>query len=237
MSGLRSSAAARNEPPSETIARTRSSFGAGGICSVVADMAVWNRALHSGKVMSASSYALMTTPEGAAQSERVGFGLMVRPVAGHTTITHGGLIPGFVSIYSWVPSESVSVTILVNTSSTLQTPALHRDLIRLALGQPVAIVEPIEGPAPDGAALRKYAGNYTIQVPGRPLDVRFWVDGSRLMSQASGQHESVLRAAGPDTFGTAADWTVRFAFKLENGTATGFDFEQAGVKLQGVRKK
>lgn len=213
------------------------SFGAGGICSVVADMGVWNRALHSGRVVSASSYALMTTPEGAAQAARVGFGLVVRPVAGRTILTHGGLIPGFISINSWVPSDAISVTILANTSSTLQTPALHRDLIRLALGQSVTIVEPIAGPLPNAAALRKYAGNYTIQAPGRPLDIRFWVDGSTLMSQASGQNRAPLRLAGPDTFGTSADWTVRFAFTVVNGVATGFDFEQAGVPLKGIRRK
>ena len=45
-------------------------FGSGGICSTVADVAVWTRALHGGKVVSASSYAQMTTPEGAAAPVR-----------------------------------------------------------------------------------------------------------------------------------------------------------------------
>ena len=55
---------------------TAHGFGSGGICSTVADVAVWTRALHGGKVVSASSYAQMTTPEGAAAPERYGFGLI-----------------------------------------------------------------------------------------------------------------------------------------------------------------
>jgi CubicO group peptidase (beta-lactamase class C family) len=215
------------------------SFGAGGICSDVSDVWKWNRALHLGKVVSAESYKMMITPEGAAKAgaEPYGFGLIPRAVAGRPALTHGGTIPGFINVNVWIPSDEISVTIALNTSSTPETPALLRDLARIALGQPVRIAEPSAGPPPDAKTLRAYEGTYTIQVPGRPLDIRFWVDGGVLMSQAEGQNEAPMRLVGEHAFGTKRDWTVEFAFVLENGRATGFTFHQAGLTFQGVRKR
>ena len=213
------------------------SFGAGGICSTVADVAVWNRALHSGKVVNSDSYKLMTTPTGAATAERYGFGLIVRPIGARTALFHGGLVPGFITVNAWVPPEGVSVTIVTNTSPTPQTPALFRDLTRLAFGENVTIVEPSTGPAPDVETLKKYAGTYTIQVPGRPLDIKFWVDGKSLMGQAAGQSETRLRPAGAHSFGTASDWTVRFTFADDKGVFSTMQFEQGGQKFQAVRKR
>jgi CubicO group peptidase (beta-lactamase class C family) len=41
-------------------------IGPGAICSTAGDLARWNHALHGGRVLSAASYAVMTTPRGAA---------------------------------------------------------------------------------------------------------------------------------------------------------------------------
>ena len=54
-------------------------LGASGICSTAADLATWNRALHGGRVLSASSYRAMTTPRGAAVPAGYGFGVSVAP--------------------------------------------------------------------------------------------------------------------------------------------------------------
>ena len=172
----------------------------------MSDVWKWNRALHLGKVVSAESYKLMTTPEGAAKAgaEPYGFGLIPRAVAGRPALTHGGTIPGFINVNVWIPGDEISVTI---------------------------------ASPPDAKTLRAYEGTYTIQVPGRPLDIRFWVDSGVLMSQAEGQNEAPMRLVGEHAFGTKRDWTVEFAFKVENGRATGFTFHQAGLTFQGVRKR
>jgi CubicO group peptidase (beta-lactamase class C family) len=44
-------------------------YAAGALCSSVSDLARWNRALHGGRVVSAASYAQMTTPEGPASRD------------------------------------------------------------------------------------------------------------------------------------------------------------------------
>jgi CubicO group peptidase (beta-lactamase class C family) len=212
-------------------------FGSGGICSTVADVAVWTRALHGGKVVSASSYAQMTTPEGAAASQRFGFGLMTQSVAGRPALLHGGTVPGFVAMPAWLPAEQLSIVILMNTRPTPHTPFLLRDLARLALGDPVTIVPIQTGPPPDPAALRPLAGTYIIDVPSQPLEIRFWVDGTTLMSKAWGQDRIPLRPAGPHAFGAASDWSVRYAFNVVNGAATGLTFEKGGSTFTGLRKR
>jgi CubicO group peptidase (beta-lactamase class C family) len=212
-------------------------FGSGGICSTVADVAVWNRALHGGKVVSASSYAHMTTPEGAATAMRSGFGLMAQSVAGRPALLHGGTVPGFIAMPVWLPAEQVSIVILMNTRPVPQTPFLLRDLARLALGDPVTIVPIQTGPPPDAATLRPLAGTYVINVPSQPLEIRFWVDGKTLMSQATGRDRIPLRPAGPHAFGASSDWSVRFTFNVANGAATGLTFEQGGSTFTGLRKR
>lgn len=83
----------------------------GGVCSNAADVARWNRALHGGKVLSAATYAAVTTPTGVAAelSSPYGFGLYVRPTTGgETVILHDGIDTGGYSNENvWYPDESL----------------------------------------------------------------------------------------------------------------------------------
>jgi CubicO group peptidase (beta-lactamase class C family) len=49
-------------------------LGAGGVCTTAADLVRWRHALHRGRVLSAKSYAAMTTPRGPAVAGNYGFG-------------------------------------------------------------------------------------------------------------------------------------------------------------------
>jgi CubicO group peptidase (beta-lactamase class C family) len=112
----------------------------GGICSNAGDIARWNRALHGGKVVSASSYAAMTTPRGVAATRSVpyGFGLYVRETeGGGTVIVHDGATPGYAGENVWYPAESLSVTMLYNTSPQLGADLNLTEVMgRIALGKP-----------------------------------------------------------------------------------------------------
>jgi CubicO group peptidase (beta-lactamase class C family) len=114
----------------------------GSVCSSAGDIARWNRALHGGKVLSAASYAAMTTPRGAAARAQVpyGFGLYVRPMpAGGTVIVHDGSTPGYAAENLWHPAESLSVTVLTNTSGPLNANTNLTDAIAaIVLGRPTA---------------------------------------------------------------------------------------------------
>ncbi len=110
-------------------------YAAGALCSTIGDLATWNHALHSGRVISPASYRLMTTPEGAAATGalKYGFGLGRDTLAGRDVITHGGAIHGFRSANVWIPSAKLSITVLAN-SGNANPDAVMQKLARVALG-------------------------------------------------------------------------------------------------------
>src|SRR5439155_392665 len=86
-------------------------YSAGALCSTVDDLARWNVLLAGGNVVSPSSYRLMTTPEGAAQSHGYGFGLVADTLGGRRMIGHNGGINGFASANGFFPDDTLSVTV------------------------------------------------------------------------------------------------------------------------------
>ena len=112
-------------------------YAAGAMCSTIVDLTRWNQALHNGHVVTAASYALMTTPEGAAAlgTLKYGFGLARDTIAGRTIIAHGGGIPGFITGNAYVPGAQLSITVLTNGGRAKSNDLLNH-LMRLALGLP-----------------------------------------------------------------------------------------------------
>lgn len=111
-------------------------YAAGALCSSVHDLARWNAALHGGRVVSAASYALMTTPEGAAIAQQYGFGLRQTTLLGHEMIMHNGVINGFISSNAWIPDAGLSITVLTNSGES-RAGALMLQVARAALGAPL----------------------------------------------------------------------------------------------------
>ncbi len=113
-------------------------YAAGAICSTIGDLTRWNSALHTGHVVTPASYALMTTPEGAAANAELkyGFGLGRDTLAGRPVVTHGGAIHGFLAGNAWIPSAQLSITVLANASGA-PSDELLAQLARLALGVPL----------------------------------------------------------------------------------------------------
>ena len=92
------------------------SLGAGGLCASAGDLAVWNRALHGGRVLSPDSYSAMITPRGASKAYGFGLQLSVQPAPWSArVIYHLGGIMGFSAENAWIPAESLSVTVLYNS--------------------------------------------------------------------------------------------------------------------------
>jgi hypothetical protein len=180
----------------------------------------------------------MTTPQGAAGSGDSAFGLAATSHDGHQVISAHGAGGGFVSGNAWYPAESLSVTVLTNAMPLPQEAALLRNLGRVALGIPLTLTgAPPSAPTLDEAALRIYAGRYTIQAPKQPLGVRFWLDGRELKAQADGQAAFSLRPVGPHTFGTAKDPTIKFTFTVEHGVVTKLVFEQGGRTFDTIKER
>jgi len=210
-------------------------YAAGALCSSVADLAKWNRALHGGRVVSAASYALMTTPEGAAAAPnaRYGFGLGRVAWSGHDVILHNGGINGFISSNAWVADLGLSITVLTNSGSA-QAGQLLRQIGRAALGEPLEVRPTV---VPLTAADRaRYAGVYALALPGGARDFTVAELGDQLTGQLAGQGPVALLHYGSHTFGASFDPSLRITFTVADGRATGMTLLQGGERVEGTRK-
>ncbi|MFN0179223.1 MAG: serine hydrolase domain-containing protein [Gemmatimonadales bacterium] len=210
-------------------------YSAGAMCSTVGDLVRWNRALHTGKVVSAASYALMTTPEGAAADgeRRYGFGLQRDSVGGQPAVSNGGGINGFITANTWVPGAELSITVLTN-SGAARSSDLLRQLGRAAMGVPLDRPPPT---VPLAAADRgRYLGVYALDFGGTVMEFTVAVAGDQLTGQITGQSATPMRHLGNHTFGVSFDPTVRLVFTVEGDRATKMTLVQGGRRTEGARK-
>jgi CubicO group peptidase (beta-lactamase class C family) len=208
-------------------------YAAGALCSSAHDVARWNRALHGGQVVSPASYALMTTPEGAAAAQKYGFGLGRDTMAGREVITHNGGIHGFSADNAWVPSADLSITVLTNSGAG-RSGNLLRQVARAALGVPLEMRPTV---VPLTAADRaRYAGVYGLALPGGPRDFTIAEQGDQLTGQLAGQGPVPLLHYGSHTFGASFDPSFRVIFTVEGGRVTRMTLRQSGQQIDGPRK-
>lgn len=93
-------------------------YSAGSLCSTTEDLLTWMRALHTGKVLSEPVYQLLISPDKLNNGMQVSYakGLVNFSNFGHKEISHGGLIPGFVSDTRYFPEEDLFIICLINTT-------------------------------------------------------------------------------------------------------------------------
>ena len=207
-------------------------LGPAGICSTAGDVARWNQALHGGRVLSAASYAAMTTTRGAATG-KYGFGLVPRKAPwGAPAIVHDGQVAGFSSHNAWFPAESLSVTLLSNALPRLE--ANMADVIgMIALGgtpraiPPMRVVE-LPVAATQGEGRPKFVGAYEIGA-GRVFMVTF-EDGNLYVTPPGGSRQQLFLQSGTTYAMGSAQSTTTVTFRVDaDGAATGFTARQNGV--------
>lgn len=208
-------------------------YAAGALCSSVGDLSRWNRALASGQVVSATSYKLMTTPEGAAVSAKYGFGLGVDTIAGHATISHGGGINGFISSNAWFPDPQTSITVLTNSGSGAADKLLAQ-VARAAFGVPLLRLPPRVVISTEDRA--RYVGVYTMHFGSQTADFTFTDRNGELYGQLQGQGANSMVPLGNHTFGVTFDPAIRITFTVENGKSTKVTLLQNGRASEGTRK-
>jgi CubicO group peptidase (beta-lactamase class C family) len=180
--------------------RVHASHGLGfaGICSTAGDVARWNQALHGGRVLSAASYAAMTTTRGAAAG-KYGFGLAPRRARwGAPAIVHDGQVYGFSSHNAWFPAESLSVTLLYNALPRLEV-AMADFVGTIALGgtpRPIPPMRVVELPAAarQGEGRPKFVGAYELGA-GRTFLVTF-DGGSLYVTPPGGSRQQLFLRSG-----------------------------------------
>jgi CubicO group peptidase (beta-lactamase class C family) len=95
-------------------------FSAGTIVSTALDMAKWDAALYTEKLLKKSSLEQIWTPaktsDGGLPSFDYGFGWFIYSYQGHRFVQHSGGTPGFSSVFYRFPDDKLSVIMLTNHS-------------------------------------------------------------------------------------------------------------------------
>ena len=96
--------------------KTSSTLGAGGLLSSIGDMAKWDAALYGTALLSEASKKAMWTgvvlPDGT--NTNYGFGWVVSPYRSKPSVSHSGQVQGFVTLFTRLPEDGVSIIVLTN---------------------------------------------------------------------------------------------------------------------------
>jgi CubicO group peptidase (beta-lactamase class C family) len=161
-------------------------YAAGSLCSSAHDLALWNRALHGGKVLTPESYRALTTPGRLNDDTEIRYGMGVGVVsrAGRRMISHGGGINGFLAHAAYYPSENLTVVVLFNTAGPVNPQAIASEIADAVLGKPATPPSTYDGD------LSAFAGSFSGRGRGRPTQIRI---------EARGKELHFLRGSGPST--------------------------------------
>jgi CubicO group peptidase (beta-lactamase class C family) len=155
-------------------------YSAGSLCSTAGDLAAWNRALHTGTILSPGSYHEMITPGTLTDGTRLRYakGLAIDSLDGHRRISHGGGIPGFVTTLQYFPDDSLTVVVLINSAGPASPDHVARAIVDLMLGANPPATMAFHGSPGD------YTGTYSGMARGGTETFTIAVD--------SGSHALVL---------------------------------------------
>ncbi|MBX3018289.1 MAG: beta-lactamase family protein [Bdellovibrionaceae bacterium] len=174
--------------------------GAGGLESTTRDLAAWNEALFGGRILSAPLLQEFLNPSVVASPPiHYAHGLMFRQdLAQENVYFHSGGIPGFTSMNIYVPRLELSVVVLGNSYDGATTSALAWGLLRLALGEKVALPETTPEAPLTAEDLRNIPGEFEFASIGLKLSVR--ADAGKLYATFQGDREYKLVPEGSGVF-------------------------------------
>jgi D-alanyl-D-alanine carboxypeptidase len=106
------------------------------LCSTAGDLVAWTQALHSGKILGPAAYEEMIAPGILNDGTKLSYakGLQFLSLAGHRAIAHGGALPGFSAAVAYLPDDSVTIVVLMNSRGDFSPYDVARTLVRTVLG-------------------------------------------------------------------------------------------------------
>ena len=110
-------------------------FSAGSIVSTVGDLAKWDAALNTDKILSESSKQEMWTPTrlNDGSIHQYGFAWMLSPLDGHRRISHTGETSGFNASFARFPDDKLTVIVLCNAGKDNPAEKLANEIAPLYL--------------------------------------------------------------------------------------------------------
>jgi D-alanyl-D-alanine carboxypeptidase len=123
-------------------------FGAGGIFTTATDLAKWDVALMSGKVLSPRSYETLTTARKLVDGRSTGYGcgISVHSHAGDVVLEHDGGQAGFYADSAMAPRARDAVVVLTNRDG-VDASDLVWDILALMLDEQAPRAPVVAGPS------------------------------------------------------------------------------------------
>jgi len=197
-------------------------YSAGSLYSTVEDLFQWNEALFGGKVVSAKSFEMMTTPV----KNNYAYGLGVETKFNRKMVTHGGGINGFSTFIARFPDDKVTIVVLRNADYGIPGPGkISQDLAAILFGEKYEIPTAVAEVKVDSKILDAYVGQYQL-APNFIITIS--KEGDLLMAQATGQPKITLYAQAEAVFfSKAVDLRMTFV-KGDDGKVTHLVLNQGG---------
>ena len=194
--------------------------GAGALLSSVDDLALWDAALYTDKLVKQATLQAAFTPYTLANGKTThyGYGWQIAAYAGQPLIEHSGGVNGFTTYAIRSPAQKIFVAILTNTDSPVTYPeVLGFKIAALLSGYPY--VEPVAVPI-SPAALDALTGLYRLD------------DGSKASIIRSAEHiywrdELLLPLSATEFFIPDTFFRIRFTLDAQ-GIATEMVMEYRG---------
>lgn len=186
-------------------------YAAGSLLSNVDDLAHWDAALYTEKLVKQSSLEKAWTPFKLNDGESTGYGYgwAIGEYEGHKIIVHGGGINGFLSSGIRMPDQKLYVIILSNNTST-SPDMISMKIAAMMIGKPMVTPVAITLP-PD--ALDQYVGVYKVSEKEERIITR---EGDTLFSQRTGGGKNKILPLSTDEF-FFQDSPARLVFVRDKG--------------------
>ena len=172
-------------------------YSAGSLSSSVDDLARWDAALYTEKILKKASLEKAWTSYvlKSGEATKYGYGWAVSKLRGRRSIEHGGGIFGFSTYALRLPEDRVYVAVLTNSDSPMTAPAyVAKKLAAIAVGDPFPDFTPL---TLDPSVLGRYAGVYRIdETSTRTVTV----EGGKIFAQRSGGQRQEIRPRSETEF-------------------------------------
>ena len=203
-------------------------YAAGALVSTVDDLARWDAAVSSGKLLKAASWAQAFKPYTLADgtSTNYAYGWGVSEMRGAQVVSHGGGINGFSTYALRIPEKNIYVALLTNADGGLAQPSyVAKKAAAVALGDPYPELKAVRV---DAAALDSVAGRYKIDEKTTRTVRR---NDDHLLMQRGERPAVALYPLGGDRF-FLKDSLTEFKFVRDaKGVASEFVIEEDGDKI------
>jgi CubicO group peptidase (beta-lactamase class C family) len=200
------------------------SFSAGAIYSTTGDLYKWSQALENNTVLSASQQNEAYIPV----KNNYGYGWGIDSIEGKRRLSHGGGIPGYITILSRVPADEVTIILLSNASNE-SVGKISNDIYAILYHKKYELPKERKAISLDESTMKQYEGEYEIR-PG--LTVTINAKDSVLIAIPTGQAPKTLFAEKKDSFFEKEE-DVQLDFTRNDANQVyGFVFHQSGKEIK-----